>query len=309
MTGAGDTTLSVVLVTYDSGDSLQTCIDSLAAATKQPFAVVVVDNGSSDGAPERAAKADGVTLVRSGGNIGYGAAANLGARQDSTPWLLVANPDVVFEPGSIDAMLAADDRWPSVGVLGPGILTADGRLYPSSRAVPSLGRGVAHAAFGWWWPSNPWTAGYRREQGEPEEGPTGWLSGSCLLLRRSAFEAVGGFDPGYFMYFEDLDLCERIGKAGYSVVYVPTAVVVHEGGHSASKHAAAMSKAHHASAYRYLALTYDAPWQAPLRAGLRAGLYGRYLLSRQVAEVGHGAQPVRSADLLRKVASEPPPQS
>src|SRR6185437_7241830 len=104
--------------------------------------------------------------------------------------------------------------------LGPAILSPDGTLYPSARQLPSLGRGIGHALCGWWWPSNPWTAAYRRERGVPTERLAGWLSGSCMLVRREAFDAVGGFDPAYFMYFEDLDLCERIGRAGWQNVYV-----------------------------------------------------------------------------------------
>ena len=105
--------------------------------------------------------------------------------------------------------------------LGPLIETADGDIYPSARALPSLGRGIGHALCGWWWPANPWTAAYRRERGAPAEGAVGWLSGSCLLLRRKAFDAVGGFDPAYFMYFEDVDLGDRLGRAGWQNVYVP----------------------------------------------------------------------------------------
>ncbi len=286
----------VVVVTYDSGGHLEDFLTSLRRASRAPVPVVVADNGSTDGAPERASTAPGVRLLRTGGNVGYGAAANAGLRAGGTePWVLVANPDIVFSPGSIDALVAAADRLPRAGTVGPRIHTAAGRLYPSARRVPSLSRGIGHALFGWIWPTNPWTAAYRREQGDPREGPTGWLSGSCLLVRREAFEAVGGFDEGFFMYFEDLDLCERIGRAGWDNVYVPSVLVTHAGGHSTRAHAVPMQRAHHASAYRYLSRRYAAPWQLPLRLALRAGLWGRFQLSRVVDRVGHGAQPTRRA--------------
>jgi N-acetylglucosaminyl-diphospho-decaprenol L-rhamnosyltransferase len=207
--------------------------------------------------------------------------------------VVVANPDLRWEPGALDTMLDAVERWPRAGVLGPAILSPDGTLYPSARALPSLGRGIGHALLGWWWPSNPWTAAYRRERGAPREGEAGWLSGSCLLLRREAFAAVGGFDPAYFMYFEDLDLCERICRAGWQVVYVPAAVVTHEGGVSTSRDPRAMADAHHASAWRYLSRRYAGARWAPVRLALRAGLAVRAALARHVPAVAAGAKPAR----------------
>ncbi|HWO59783.1 MAG TPA: glycosyltransferase, partial [Umezawaea sp.] len=156
--------------------------------------------------------------------------------------------------------------------LGPRIHTTEGLLYPSARELPSLGRGIGHAAFGWIWPSNPWTASYRRERGLPREGTAGWLSGACLLLRREAFAQVGGFDEGYFMYFEDVDLGDRIGRAGWLNVYVPEAEVVHIGGHSTASASARMLAAHHSSAYRYLADRHQGPQWAPLLLAVRLGL-------------------------------------
>jgi N-acetylglucosaminyl-diphospho-decaprenol L-rhamnosyltransferase len=173
------------------------------------------------------------------------------------------------------------------------INTPDGAIYPSARALPSLGRGIGHALFGWWWPSNPWTASYRRERGEPREGPAEWLSGSCMLVRREAFDAVGGFDPSYFMYFEDLDLGERLGKAGWLNVYVPSAVVVHTGGHATARDPGGMAAQHHRSAWLYLSRHY-AGWKwAPLRLVLRAGLAVRSALARRVPGLAEGAAPQR----------------
>ena len=173
----------------------------------------------------------------------------------------------------MDELLAAAERWPRAAALGPGIRTPDNELYPSARGFPSLGRGIAHALLGWWWPSNPWTASYRRERGVAEERAIdGWLSGSCLLLRRDAFEAVGGFDTDYFMYFEDTDLCERLLHAGWQNVYVPSARVTHEGGHATETSAGrspVMLRAHHRSAYRYLSRKYSGPKWAPVRLLLR----------------------------------------
>jgi len=234
-----------------------------------------------------------VTMLRTGGNVGYGRAVNLAVPEVPGDRVLVANPDVTWEPGALDALLEATGRWPVAGALGPAILSPDGSLYPSARSLPSLGRGIGHAVCGWWWPSNPWTAAYRRERGAPAEGPVGWLSGSCLLVRREAFEAVGGFDPAYFMYFEDLDLCERIGKAGWQNVYVPSAVVGHEGGHATSRDPAAMVTVHHASAYRYLSRRYAGwPW-LPVRLVLRLGLAVRARLARRVPSMAAGARSTR----------------
>jgi len=298
MTGRPTGAVGVVVVTYSPGEALDRFLDTLDKATTRAYGVVLADNGSTDGAPERAAPRTGVMLLRTGGNLGYGRAANLAVPEAPGDWVVVANPDVAWEPGALDTLLDAAERWPRAGALGPAILSTDGTLYPSARALPSLGRGIGHAVFGWWWPSNPWTAAYRRERGAPVEGPAGWLSGSCLLVRRAAFDAVGGFDPAYFMYFEDLDLCERLGRVGWESVYVPSAVVTHEGGHATSRSPAAMVAAHHESAYRYLSRRY-AGWRwLPVRLALRAGLAARLALSRVVRRVGEGARSTRSAATL-----------
>jgi N-acetylglucosaminyl-diphospho-decaprenol L-rhamnosyltransferase len=287
----------VVVVTYSPGESLAAFLTSLRTATTSPYDVVLADNGSVDGAPE-AAEGPGVTLVRTGGNLGYGRGANAGAMGAAGEWLVIANPDVVWSPGSLDVLLDAGLRWPGAACLGPAIRTPDGQLYPSARAFPSLGRGIGHALFGWFWPSNPWTRSYRAEVGKPVEGPTGWLSGSCMLVRRLAFEQAGGFDPSYFMYCEDMDLCRRFAEAGWQNVYVPSAVVTHVGAHATSRAAAVMVAEHHRALYRYLSRQYAGPRYVLVRAVLAAGLFLRYLLARGVKSVGEGAAPTRSADVL-----------
>jgi len=293
----------VVAVTYSPGDALPAFLSSLADATKREVRVVLADNGSDDGVPEAAALAHPhVELLPTGSNLGYGGAANVGARAGDEAWLVVANPDITWRPGSLDALLDAAERWPRAGAFGPAILTPDGDLYPSARAFPSLGRGIGHALFGWWWPANPWTRSYRAEAGTPVEGTTGWLSGSCMLLRREAFEAVAGFDPTYFMYCEDMDLCRRLGEAGWSNVYVPSSVITHLGGHATSRAAGAMQREHHRALFRYLSRQYAGPAYAPVRAALGVGLLLRYLLAARVRAVGEGAAPTRSADVLEESA-------
>jgi N-acetylglucosaminyl-diphospho-decaprenol L-rhamnosyltransferase len=114
-------------------------------------------------------------------------------------------------------------------------------------------------------------------------------------MRRDAFDAVGGFDPAYFMYFEDLDLGERFGKAGWQNVYVPSAEVVHEGGHATTRVPGPMAREHHRSAWRYLSRRYRGWRWAPVRWVLRAGLWARSLLARRVSRVAAGAEPQRLA--------------
>jgi len=285
--------VGVVAVTYFPGATLDAFLDSLPAALTGARAdVVLADNGSTDASVERAAARPGVRLLRTGGNLGFGTAANRGAAavDPAATAVLIANPDVVLHPGAVDRLLAALDRYPDAGAVGPAIVTPDGELYPSARRLPTLTLGVGHAALGWLWPANPWTRRYRAEDTGVSERTAGWLSGSCLLVRRSAFAAVGGFDEDYFMYFEDVDLGARLAAAGWRSVYVPAAVATHIGGHATARAGAPMITAHHDSAYLYLAGRYPARWQAPARWTLKGALRIRALIALRSHRVSGGAR-------------------
>lgn len=288
MPGVTDPTavLGVVAVTYSPGETLERFLDSLAKATTRQVHVVLSDNGSTDGAPERAARErPNVTFRPTGGNLGYGGGANRGmaALPAEIEWVVVANPDIEWSPGSVDELLAATTRWPRGGAFGPLIREPNGKVYPSARLLPSLGRGIGHGTLGRLWPDNPWTRSYRQSDTEIVERTSGWLSGSCMLLRRAAFDEVHGFDERYFMYFEDVDLGDRIGQAGWQNVYVPSAEVTHIGGHATSRAPAFMLAAHHESAYRYLADRHQGPRWAPVLAGIKAALAVRLKLETRRA--------------------------
>lgn len=271
----------VVTVTYSPGPHLDRFLATLSHATTRPVTVVLADNGSTDGSPEAAvAHHDNVRLLHTGANLGYGGAVNRAVAEylhdpsysGDAEFFVVANPDVQWGPDSIDEMLAAAARWPQAGALGPLIRDPDGSVYPSARHQPSLVRGGMHAVVGPFWKTNPWTAAYRQERTAPSERVVGWLSGSCLLLRRSAFDAVKGFDDRYFMYMEDVDLGDRLAAAGWLNVYVPSAEVLHDKGHSTGRDPARNLAAHHVSTYTFLADRHPRWWQAPLRWSIRSAL-------------------------------------
>ncbi|MGB3283719.1 glycosyltransferase family 2 protein [Mycolicibacter algericus] len=268
--------LPVVTVTYSPGWHLDRFLASLSLATDRPVQVVMADNGSTDGAPQEAVQRyPDAQLFETGANLGYGGAVNSAvARLDDrdSEFLIVANPDVQWGPGSIDALLEAAARWPQAATLGPLIREPDGSVYPSARHLPSLIRGGMHAVVGPIWPNNPWSRAYRQERLEPSERPVGWLSGACLLVRRAAFDQIGGFDERYFLYMEDVDLGDRLGKAGWLNVYVPSAEVLHQKGHATGKDPAANLAAHHRSTYTYLADRHPGWWRAPLRWTMRGAL-------------------------------------
>ncbi|ULP49974.1 glycosyltransferase family 2 protein [Mycolicibacter virginiensis] len=288
----------MVTVTYSPGWHLDRFLASLSLATDRPVRVVMADNGSTDGAPEEAAERyPNVQLLHTGSNLGYGGAVNAGvALLDSeggerSEFLIVANPDVQWGPGSIEALLDAAARWPQAATLGPLIREPDGSVYPSARHLPSLIRGGMHAVVGPVWPNNPWTRAYRQERLEPSERSVGWLSGACLLVRRAAFDAIGGFDERYFLYMEDVDLGDRLAKAGWLNVYVPSAEVLHQKGHATGKDPARNLAAHHRSTYTYLADRHTGWWRAPLRWSMRGALAVRSHLAvrnaRRTLTKGH----------------------
>jgi N-acetylglucosaminyl-diphospho-decaprenol L-rhamnosyltransferase len=186
-------------------------------------------------------------------------------------WILISNPDVVLNPDAIDLLVAAGDEEPTIGSVGPAVLTNEGSVYPSARRVPSIRTGVGHALFYNFWPNNTWSRAYLSEL-DVQPRDAGWLSGSCLLVRRETFELIHGFDDGYFMYFEDVDLGDRITKAGFRNVYRPNAMVTHSGAHSTGDSSERMLREHHRSASRFLSRKYSGPWLWPVRVTLRVSL-------------------------------------
>lgn len=268
--------LAIVTVSYNSSAQLPAFLGSVARSSVRPAQVVIVDNASSDvEETESIARGSGAVVLRLTQNRGYGGAVNAGiaALPPSVEYVLISNPDVALAPETLAVLLDSASGDPSIGAIGPRILNVDGSTYPSARRVPSLRTGVGHAMLAQPWPSNPWTRAYRGD-GAADSGPrfAGWLSGSCLLVRRTAFEAIGGFDEGYFMYFEDVDLGYRLGRAGWANRYEPAAQATHVGGLSTRAESARMLRAHHESAIRFIKLKYAKPPLAPIRWALTAGL-------------------------------------
>ncbi|MGY4643098.1 glycosyltransferase family 2 protein [Cellulomonas sp. URHB0016] len=273
MSPATSATVRVVCVVYHPGPELERFAATLTSATTAPVDLVLVDNGDDHTVARAVAARYGASLVVAGRNLGYGGAANRGALDATGPWLVVANSDIEWEAGALDTLLEAGAAEPRAAALGPALLNVDGTVYPSARALPSLTQGAGHALLVRLWPGNPWTRAYRaNHEHTGGQRAAGWLSGACLLLRSEAFAEVGGFDEGYFMFFEDVDLGDRLGRAGWTNLYVPAARVTHVGGTSWRERPASMISAHHASAARYVARRYPHRYQAPVRLLTSLGL-------------------------------------
>jgi N-acetylglucosaminyl-diphospho-decaprenol L-rhamnosyltransferase len=266
--------LGLVTVGYHSEGEWAGFFDSIERSTIKPEAVVVVENSESSTSAPPPLTSLPLTVLHEPGNLGYGAAANLGVRElpPQINWVVVCNPDIRLEPETLERLLAAQDSLPRTGLLGPGVLDSKGEIFPSARAIPGIRIGVGHALFSKVWPRNPWTAAYLGNYTQEHPRSVGWLSGSFLLINRDVFNAINGFDERFFMFFEDVDLGMRIKKSGHRNVYVPAARVTHSGAHSTSAHEKKMLLAHHKSAGIFLAKLYPHPLQWPLRAVLRLGL-------------------------------------
>lgn len=266
--------LGLVVVTYRSSDVLRGFLDSLTRSSLVPDDVVVVDNSPTKVSLPKKGSLQAVSVIHRPDNPGYGTAANVGvaALSDSCDWVVVCNPDILVDKDTLQLLLDEAQSHHNAGSLGPAIRNDDGSLYPSARALPSLGIGIGHGLLGVVWPGNPWTRAYRGDYESSSTRETGWLSGSFLLLRREAWEAVGGFDEKYFMFFEDVDLGWRLQQHGYRNLYVPSATAIHEGGHSTKSNYTLMLTAHHESAVRFIAKRYPGPLFAPVRAIICLGL-------------------------------------
>jgi N-acetylglucosaminyl-diphospho-decaprenol L-rhamnosyltransferase len=244
--------VAVVLVTYESAEDLAACLGLLpAAGGPHELEVVVVDNASRDASAEIARRL-GVKLLENPANLGLSRAIDIGAAATAAPWLLLVNPDTRLAPGSLVRMLETAGADPTIGCVGPHLRNSDGSEYPTGRRFPSILVGAAHAALGTVWPGNPATRRYHLadlDRSRPVQ--VDWVSGACMLLRREAYEAAGRFDAGYFLYFEEMDFCLRLAKAGWRVVYDPGAEVTHILGGSTRSAPYRKVWNHHRSALRF----------------------------------------------------------
>jgi N-acetylglucosaminyl-diphospho-decaprenol L-rhamnosyltransferase len=259
--------VSIVIVNYNTGAYLARCLASLAdGCDGLAWDAAVVDNGSTDGS-ERAA--DGLSkqirLTRTRRNLGFARAANVGARQTSAPHILLLNPDCRLSPGSVTPLLTELARHRECQVVAPLVVDEGGTPQGNARGNPTMMTGLLgrtsliRRLF-------PRLSGVTRNvvsvgAGHAEDSrEVDWVSGACCLVRRSAFEAVGGFDERYFLYWEDADFCRRLRLAGGTIRFRPDrrAPVVHTGGRSSASAGQLAIRAFHASAYRYYA-THVAP--------------------------------------------------
>jgi N-acetylglucosaminyl-diphospho-decaprenol L-rhamnosyltransferase len=220
--------LTIVVVTYNSVPVIEDLLDSIPPALGGVSAsVVVVDNGSEDGTADLLEKRSDCIVVRST-NVGYSAGINKGVQAGpSGADVLILNPDVRMEPGSIPPLVAAL-RQPRTGVVAPQVREADGSLSLSLRREPSLGRAMGLGRTG--------LARFAEYVTDPEDyrspSVVDWALGAALLMSRECFEALGGWDESYFLYSEETDFSLRARDLGFLTRYEPASVIMHIGGQS-----------------------------------------------------------------------------
>jgi N-acetylglucosaminyl-diphospho-decaprenol L-rhamnosyltransferase len=226
--------IDVVVVSYNSRAELRECVEPLAGVDE--IHIVVVDNASNDGTLDAVADlpVERIALER---NRGFGHGCNVGWRVGRAPYVLFLNPDARIDGGSLGRLVTVLEGTPAAGAAAPRITHVDGTLDYSQRRFPRLRSTYARALFlHRVFPEAPWVDELVRESAAyAEPGSPDWVSGACMLVRRSALEDLGGFDDGFFMYCEDIDLCRRLREAGHDLLFEPAAAVVHEGGASAPR--------------------------------------------------------------------------
>jgi len=243
---------AVLIVNYRAYDDLARCLTSLLPRLDAADEVVVVDYESDAQKLAAAVAGHRVKTLPRPDNLGFAAGVNLGAAHTHAPNLLLLNPDTLTETPVVAVLEEWLARHPDVGVVGARVFNADGTIQPSARRFPD-----ATTLFGgrstWLtsrFPSNWFSR--RNLVGLESNVPVDvdWVSGACFMTRRDVFERMGGFDQGFFLYWEDADYCRRVANAGLRRMYVPTASVRHVGGRSAEFALAMAIRAFHRSAFR-----------------------------------------------------------
>lgn len=222
--------LSIIIVNWNSKDYLRSCLMSIrhTCGGLSPQ-VIVVDGGSYDGCGEMLTTSfPEVEFIQSPGNIGFGRSNNLGFSKATGEALLLLNPDTELRHGAVEVLLEHLQSFPDAGLIGARLLNSDGSLQLSSvHSLPTpwnVAVDSERVRRRWW-----------RKNGSPQEGATlevEAVSGACMMMRSETFQRLGGFDPSYFMYAEDMDMCFRIRRSGLGIYHATQAQVLHHGGGS-----------------------------------------------------------------------------
>ena len=252
--------LTIAILNWNVSDLLAGCLRSLPAACgawweASEVEVMVVDNASTDDSVQMVRRDfQGVRVIALAENIGFSAGNNVGLRASQGEYILFLNPDVIAHPLSIAALCDYMDTHPEVGIAGPRLLNADGTTQSSRRRFPTFATALIEST-----PLQsvfPNAQALRRfhvlDRSDEEEQYVDWLSGAALMCRRAALEQAGPFDPGYFMFSEEVDLCRRVADAGWRVAYVPQAKITHYGGGSTDQAVPARHINFNTSKARYL---------------------------------------------------------
>jgi len=219
--------LSISIVNYNSKDELTQCLDSLFKYTKDiKFKVRVIDNASEEPIKDLVGKYKEVEFIFNKKNIGFGSANNMAIKSAVSRYHLILNPDIIFIKNCMKEALHYLEANPEVGIIGPKMMYQDGSLQYSCRRFPTmlsfLIRGFRPGA-----KSAVLDKYLMKNTSHDKIMDVDWTLGSFMLARKDALDVAGGFDEKYFMYYEDIDLCYRLKKAGYRILYYPMAEVTH----------------------------------------------------------------------------------
>jgi len=296
--GSAEAPVGVAIVSWNVRDLLLRAVASVAAAAV-PTRIVVVDNASRDGSAEAVREAFPEALVvANAGNPGFAVANNQALRAlgvldgngaPAPPFVLLLNPDAELRPGALEALVAHLQAHPEAGAVGPLLRYPDGSVQSSRRRFPGLLALLAEATpIEWHWPGHPIARRLRMDDVPPvRPHAVGWLNGAAVLLRAEALAAVGGFDEGYFMYSEELDLFRRLQAAGWAVHFVPAAEAVHHEGQSSGQVAAARQLRFVRSRVRYAARHHGRAAALLVDAGIRAQFAFELALEAAKWALGH----------------------
>ncbi len=264
-------------------DDLRECLQSLTDAPEVlsgEWEVIVVDNASGDGTVEMVRQSfPNVHLIVNSENLGFTRANNQGIRMSQGKYVLLLNPDTVVASDALRQIILFLERHPSVGVLGPRLVDAEGSHQWSARSFPDLAVGLfRNTILGRFFPQAPYVRRYLR-QDLPMDRPSDvdWVSGAALFIRRSLLNHVGLLDEDYWAYCEDVDLCWRVKERGYRVVYYPKAVFIHKVGRSSDQRLAFSIIQHHRSMLLFFKKHYRRRYPSIVRPIIFLGIGARLI--------------------------------